>query len=163
MAKMTATVDGGMVSLPDGSWINLLSIQEALNAAFQETGEMKFADAANELSRLTLKHLGPHGEFLEGSYYDSCKGESDEGPPAACLPTVVVEMDGSAIHCVRSSSPVEVIILDADIEGGDEENIHEVDGEDRYVHHYRLADLAEDGGIGIDGDFVKSVVEQIHA
>lgn len=167
------TVEGGMAFLPDGSVVNLLSIQQALNGAFQETGEMEFAHAANELSRITLKYQGPQGEFLDGSYYDSCSGidhplpeSGSDGkehisgdvadPLATALPTVIIEMDCGAIHCVRSSVAARVVLLDADTEGGDAERIMAVNGNEVYVHDFCLV-TPED----VDPSFVTEVLEQI--
>lgn len=53
-------------------------------------------------------------------------------------PVVVVDLDGGAIHNVRGSAPVRVIILDADIEGGDPDNIHTVDGQEIYLSDYNI-------------------------
>ena len=78
-------------------------------------------------------------------------------------PTVVVEMDGGAIHCVRSSDALEVILLDADTEGGDEAGVHSVCGEEVYVHHYLLNNPATDGQNGIDAAFVAAVQNDIAA
>lgn len=77
------------------------------------------------------------------------------------LTTVVVEMDGGAIHCVRASAPTALILLDADTEGSDEGGVQEVNGEDVYVHHYRLTGPANEGSDGIDPVFVSNVLDQI--
>lgn len=78
MATMNVTVEGGMAFLPDGSVINLLEIQSRLNAAFQETGDTDLMNACDELSRITLHHQGPHGDFVPGSYFDG-ENERDVG------------------------------------------------------------------------------------
>lgn len=54
-----------------------------------------------------------------------------------------------------------VVILDADTEGGDEENIHEVNGEVAYLHDYTLLAPADPGFDGVDPVFVEDVIEQI--
>lgn len=46
---------------------------------------------------------------------------------------VVIEMDGGLVNVVEASHAVDVYILDADTEGGDEANIAEIDGNDFYV------------------------------
>lgn len=58
----------GKVRLPDGKEVDLLAIQAALNAAFQDTGDAQYGEAANQLSLVTQQHQGPYGEFLPGSY-----------------------------------------------------------------------------------------------
>jgi|GEM_PF-3692650 len=52
--------------------------------------------------------------------------------------TVVLEIDGGVICEVSANGPCRVIVLDADTEGGDPENIHVIDGETRYVHDYNF-------------------------
>lgn len=103
MATMNVTIEGGMGFLPDGSVVNLLAIQQTLNNAFQETGDMEFAHAANELSRITQKYQGPHGEFLDGSYYDSCDAPAE--PVAAAAP-----LDISPLEAIESRK---VLVLSA--------------------------------------------------
>lgn len=82
--------------------------------------------------------------------------------PKKTLPTVVLEIQGGIINCVRSSVAMRVVILDADTEGGDKEKIHyiKVYGDLAYVHDYTLAPAAP-GFDGIDPNFVKDVIEQI--
>lgn len=71
--------------------------------------------------------------------------------------TVVVDLDSGAIHNVRANAPVRVIFLDADTEGGDEENIHTVDGEEVYVSDYQI----EKGDESLSVDQVAAVVAQL--
>lgn len=54
--------------------------------------------------------------------------------------TVLVEMHGSAIYEVRSSSPARVVLLDADTESSDRERIRTIGGEEVYVHDYKITD-----------------------
>lgn len=54
-------------------------------------------------------------------------------------PTVVVSMDGSAVHDVRSSGPVRVILLDSDVDGADGERVCTINGEDVYVHDHDIS------------------------
>lgn len=77
------------------------------------------------------------------------------------MPTVVLEINGGVINCARSTQPVRLIVLDEDTEGGDEENIMEVNGEEAYVHDYRLTTAVTGGYDGIDTEFVVNVIEQI--
>ncbi|HHV49175.1 MAG TPA: hypothetical protein GXX56_09500 [Rhodocyclaceae bacterium] len=88
-------------------------------------------------------------------------GSTIQDDSSATSPTIVVEMDGSAIHCVRASAPATVILLDADTEAAEEGRAQEVNGEDVYVHHYQLTGQANEGSDGIDSAFVASVLDQI--
>lgn len=76
-------------------------------------------------------------------------------------PVVVIEINGGAIYCARSTAPMRIVILDQDTEGSDGERIMEVNGESVYTHDYVLTDPAEAGRDGIDVVFVKDVVEQL--
>lgn len=58
------SIQGGLATLEDGTTVDLLKIQAACNYAFQETGEMEFGTAADEMSKLTGKWQGPHGDWL---------------------------------------------------------------------------------------------------
>jgi len=49
---------------------------------------------------------------------------------------IVVNMNGGLINEVRASEPIRVIFLDEDTEGGDEERIYTVSGEEVYVTEY---------------------------
>jgi hypothetical protein len=46
---------------------------------------------------------------------------------------VVVFIDGGRVDQVLSNLPVEIVIVDYDLEGLDDDNIREVIGEDMYV------------------------------
>lgn len=71
MTTLTITVTDGVATLPDGTQVNLLEIQALLNEAFQDHGDNEFAAAANELSLITRKYQGPHGDWFEGTYRDA--------------------------------------------------------------------------------------------
>ena len=47
---------------------------------------------------------------------------------------VVVFIDGGRVDNVLSNLPVEIVIVDYDLEGLDDDNIKEVIGEDMYVY-----------------------------
>ncbi|MDH4481768.1 MAG: hypothetical protein QE279_03580 [Rhodoferax sp.] len=59
------------------------------------------------------------------------------GGPAE-IPTVVIDIDGGAIHGVRANMPMRVLILDADTEGSDGERIQSIEGVEVYVHDHHL-------------------------
>jgi uncharacterized secreted protein with C-terminal beta-propeller domain len=48
-------------------------------------------------------------------------------------PTLVVEVSGGLIQNMSASAPVRVIVLDADVNGVEEERIQQIDGEDVIV------------------------------
>lgn len=82
MSIMNVSIEKGLASLPDGSTVDLMQIQSALNGAFQETGDREYMVACDELSKLTQSHQGPSGEFLPGLYGDevtSKAGASSSG------------------------------------------------------------------------------------
>lgn len=60
-----ASIQDGILTLPNGDTVNLLKIQAALNGAFQALGEEEYADASDEMSRLTGRVQGPHGEWMD--------------------------------------------------------------------------------------------------
>ncbi len=70
MPVMNVSIDNGMACLPDGSMVDLMQIQSALNGAFQETGDREYMVACDELSKLTGAHQGPSGEFFPGPYVE---------------------------------------------------------------------------------------------
>src|SRR3990167_100724 len=49
------------------------------------------------------------------------------------LPTVVLNIEGGAIHAVASNLPARCIILDADVEGSDWSGVTKIDGKDVQV------------------------------
>lgn len=51
-------------------------------------------------------------------------------------PTIVVDMNGGVINDVKANHPARVIFLDEDTEGGDEENIFDINGSSVYVSDY---------------------------
>lgn len=77
------------------------------------------------------------------------------------LPIVVMEINGGVLNCARVTQPVRLIVLDEDTEGGDDENIMEVNGQDAYVHDYHLTKVVTGSYDGIDPEFVASVIKQI--
>jgi len=86
---------------------------------------------------------------------------SDEGGADHEPPTAVIEINGGAFYCARATHAMRIIVVDEDIEGGDGNNIMGINGEDAYVHDYRLIAPAESGQDGIDAGFVRDIVTQI--
>lgn len=58
------SIQAGIATCEDGSTVNLLAIQAACNAAFQDSGENELAQAADALSKLTGLWQGPHGGWF---------------------------------------------------------------------------------------------------
>ena len=57
------SMDSGIATLEDGTYVNLLEVQAVINGAFQEHGNQEYADAADALSKVTGLVQGPHGEW----------------------------------------------------------------------------------------------------
>lgn len=76
-------------------------------------------------------------------------------------PVVVVEMDCGAIHGVRSSLPVQVLLLDLDIEGSNGESIGIVNGSKYYISDYNLTSDSTLGFKLVDVEYVSHVVTEI--
>lgn len=68
-------------------------------------------------------------------------------------PTAIVEMDGGLIQQIIASGPMHVVVLDADIEGADEDEVSTIDNKEVVVINH--------GAIGIYAEDVHSVIAQI--
>lgn len=81
------------------------------------------------------------------------------GSETGGAPTIVVEVNSGVIEMATSDTKANVIVLDADTEGGDEENIHEIDGDEYYVHTFRLQDDPESQS-RVDPSYVEHILKQ---
>ena len=79
------------------------------------------------------------------------------------LPTVVLEINGGVINLARSSVPLRLVVLDQDVEGGDESNIIPIDGEMVYLTDIRLEVGSDPGQGGVFPDVVQAIVQQVDA
>ena len=70
-------------------------------------------------------------------------------------PTAIVEMDGGLIQQIIASGPMRVVVLDADIEGADEDDVSTIDDKEVVVINH--------GDIEIDAEDVLSVIAQIES
>ena len=70
-------------------------------------------------------------------------------------PTAIVEMEGGLIHQIIASGPMRVVVLDADIEGADEDDVSTIDDKEVVVINH--------GDIEIDAEDVLSVIAQIES
>jgi len=116
----------------------------------------RFAEQNNEPVNGNCRRSVEAGQALVAHM---AAGTSDGVP----VPVIVLEANGGAYHCVRSSAPARLIILDEDVQNSDKECILEVNGEDHWVGDYHLTAQAEPGQGGIDAAFVLNVAEQIQS
>lgn len=119
--------------------------QEAkrISAAAARMRELKMVDIADRYDDMASAHnLAADRKERDGT-----------GP----VPTVVVDIDSGAVHFVKSNVPMRVIILDADTEGGDIENIRTVDNTEVYVHDFTL----QAGSDNLLPDSVAKVLQEI--
>lgn len=63
--KCPASIEAGQIHLEDGTCIDLLKIQQTCNEIFQDTGDRRAMEAADDLSKLTGVWQGPHGDWLD--------------------------------------------------------------------------------------------------
>lgn len=61
---INATIQAGVVTLPNGESIDLKEVQAALNFGFKETGDHVLMAACGEMSKLTGLVQGPSGKFV---------------------------------------------------------------------------------------------------
>lgn len=73
-------------------------------------------------------------------------------------PKIVVYVDGGIVQWISHNIPdLEIAILDGDIEGGDEENIHSIEFSDGIKDVY-----AYEGDPGLfDPEYTESLIKQI--
>lgn len=62
---VAASVCEGILTMEDGTTIDLIEIQKRLVMAFREDGDNKYGELAGELSEITGVLIGPHGEVKE--------------------------------------------------------------------------------------------------
>ena len=77
------------------------------------------------------------------------------------LPTVVIEMNGSAIYCGRSNVPLRIVLLDENTEGAEQNRIMKVNDDEVYVRDFVLSQFVGRGQDGVDPGFVAATVEQL--
>lgn len=79
------------------------------------------------------------------------------------LPTVVLNVEGGAIHAVASNLPARCIILDSDVEGSDWSGVTKIDGKDTQVIDVGMGGHAVPGGWSgrIDPAYVSGIAAQI--
>jgi hypothetical protein len=81
-------------------------------------------------------------------------GVVEAGPQPAPVPVVIVSLDGGTIVESYGSHPARVIFLDGDTEGGDDSQVAEVFGEDKYV---------TDGMVDVRPRRVAEILEELAA
>lgn len=119
--------------------------------AYEYAGQVAKSCGANEIGVLTAVQV----------VVNSIADELRRRLANSAMPTVVVEINGGAVYCARSSQPLRLVILDEDVEGSDGENVMKVNDEEFYVHDHQITEKAEPGQGGIDAEFVADVIQQI--
>lgn len=69
------------------------------------------------------------------------------------MPVVVIEVNGGLVQRIRSSVPVEILKIDTDIEGADDDDVDVFMGEEAYVTYEVLSAPVENGSSGVDPAF----------
>lgn len=64
---LNVSIQAGLATMVCGTQVDLLKIQAAVNFAYQELGEPELSEAVDELSKLTGKWQGPHGQWLRNT------------------------------------------------------------------------------------------------
>lgn len=152
--------------------IKLVTVSFAIDASAAQQGheEAFVADCVNESFREMQRSFNPQSPILDYAI-DGVRPSSasvagyEEGDAFSfmdeCLPTAVLEVEGSVINCIRSNMQMRVVILDSDTEGGDEDNVMEVNGEEAYLTDRILTGQAGPGHEGVDSEFVNDVLSQL--
>lgn len=81
----------------------------------------------------------------------------------AILPVAVVEIEGGLMGCVRTSVPMQIVVLDSDTGGCDSDAVKQINDEDVYIHKFRCDKPAEPGQSGVNPEHVEGVLAQIDA
>lgn len=115
----------------------------------------RIAAAANRMRDLKMVEIADRYDGLATAHNLAADRKEREG--SVLLPTVVVDIDSGAVHFVKANMPMRVLILDADTEGGDIDNIKTVNGEEVYVHDYTV----QSGSENLLPDAVAEVVLQL--
>lgn len=101
---INATIQGGLLTMPDGRSIDLAKVQTALNFGFQETGDPELMHACDQMAKITGVEQGPSGELVPAAapVQASTSGAGD-------LPgTKLVEVRLAALTRVEYMEVVEV-------------------------------------------------------
>jgi len=110
----------------------LAIIEQALTKAQQ--GGMGTAPAGLDPSEAKIWNEAMASAYQHCLEMCSFQGLDDLVRKAQQVPTVVLSINGGVVHEARATTETRVIVLDEDTEGGDEENIAEIENEERYVH-----------------------------
>ena len=146
---------------------NLERARRSLPAvALYQTSNGSKAEALCDLL-CDLKHLGAsdpsYGTFEDAlrlataHFRFETRGDVLPSGALAEVPTVVIDIDGGAVHDVRANMPMRVVILDADIEGAETERIQTIEGVRAYVHDRRL----QPGSENISAEGVQTVLLEL--
>lgn len=86
---INATLQRGILTMPDGQSIDMTKIQSALNFGFQETGEPELMEACDLMKKITGMEQGPSGEFIAV--------EPPETPSGGYF--IMIDHEQTADHC----------------------------------------------------------------
>lgn len=123
------------------------------------TGNDQFTSAAeSDIDELLIKL---HSDQDPAQFLAELAGAigAGAGAGAASHPVVVVEMNGGLIQCVRTSTPVDVVTVDYDTEGADEDKLTQFFEEEAVVSMRHLHERVTGGHEGVNPEFCEQVVE----
>lgn len=113
------------------------------------TGNDQFTSAAeSDIDELLIKL---HSDQDPAQFLAELAGAISAG--AAINPVVVIEQDDGAVQRIRSSIPMEVIMVDLDNEMSNEDEVTDFLGRDAVVSLTRLSEPAEGEQDGVDPEF----------
>lgn len=115
--------------------------------------EDKPDDDSHRISfHVRFDHTGKIGEV----YALDMQSGSDLGQKRD-MPTIIINVSGGIITEVKTTTPVRVLILDSDIEGADEDRVINVDGDNFFVHDFKISSANE----LFDPERVKNIEAQV--
>lgn len=123
------------------------------------TGNDQFTSAAeSDIDELLIKL---HSDQDPAQFLAELAGSigAGAGAGAARHPVVVVELNGGLIQCVRTSTPVDVVTVDYDTEGADEDALTQFFEEEAVVSMRHLHERVTGGHEGVNPEFCEQVVE----
>lgn len=122
----------------------------------QDQLEQRLQETIASISPLSVNPDSLH-DLLRQCFFSGAQAQRELAPPQAT--TVLLNVSGGLVEDVFADGLARVIILDSDIEGGSEENIGTIDGNDTYII---------DHTIGADSPYldktrIQSAVTQVDA
>ena len=128
----------------------------ALPYSMQDQLEQRLQEMIASISPLSVNPDSLH-DLLRQCFFSGAQAQHELAPPQAT--TVLLNVSGGLVEDVFADGLARVIVLDSDIEGGSEENIGTIDGENTYIIDHTIGV----GGAYLDTDRIKSAVTQVDA